>query len=100
MLFTQVRFNLDTPISLVEATAIFESTAPKYKGHPGLLLKHYFRSEDGKTVGGLYFWESREAAEATYAGPWREMVEKKYGAEPQIEFFESPVHVDNRTPGA
>lgn len=96
MLFTQVRFRLDSPISLADATAIFESTAPKYNGHPGLLLKHYFRSEDGLTVGGLYFWENREAAEATYSGPWRAMVEEKYGAAPQIEYFESPVHVDNR----
>ncbi len=96
MLITQVRFHLDEPISLEDATAIFESTAPKYKEHPGLLLKHYIRSDDGAIVGGLYFWDSREAADATYSGPWRDMVTEKYGTEPQIEYFNSPVMVDNR----
>lgn len=96
MLITQVRFHLQKPISLDDATRIFESTAPKYRNHPGLLLKHYIRSDDGNIVGGLYFWESREAADATYSASWREMVRSKYGVEPQIEYFDSPVHVDNR----
>jgi len=96
MLFTKVDFKLSTPMSLAEATEVFESTAPKYKGHPGLLLKHYFRSEDGLTVGGIYFWENRAAAEATYSGPWRALVQEKYGVAPKIEYYDSPVHVDNR----
>lgn len=95
MWITQVRFYLDEPLSVEDATAIFESTAPEYKDHPGLIRKHYIRAEDGSYVGGLYFWENREAAEATYSGPWREMVIAKYGAEPEIDYLQSPVMVDN-----
>lgn len=96
MLVTQVRFHLTDPLSYEDAVAIFQSTAPKYEGHPGLVLKHYIRSEDGLTVGGLYFWENRDAAEATYSTAWREMVREKYGVEPQIEYYDAPVSVDNR----
>jgi hypothetical protein len=49
-------------------------------------LKRYFGSEDGLTVGGLYFCENREAGEVTYSGPWREIVEKQYGAKPDRKF--------------
>lgn len=95
MIIAQVRFPRSEPISLEEVTAIFESTAPKYKGRQGLHKKMYTRSEDGLIVGALYFWDSRADAEATYTQAWREMVTSKYGTEPEITFFDAPVIVDN-----
>jgi hypothetical protein len=95
MIIAQVRFPRTEPISLEDVTAIFESTAPKYKGRQGLQKKIYTRSEDGLIVGALYFWDSRADAEATYTPEWREMVASKYGTEPEITFFDAPVVVDN-----
>jgi hypothetical protein len=95
MIIAQVRFPRTEPISLQEVTAIFESTAPKYKGRAGLQKKMYTRSEDGMIVGALYFWDSPADAGATYTPAWREMVTSKYGTEPQITFFDAPVIVDN-----
>lgn len=95
MIIAQVRFPRTEPISLEDVTAIFESTAPKYKGRQGLRKKIYTRSEDGLIVGALYFWDSRADAEATYTPAWREMVTSKYGTEPEITFFDAPVVVDN-----
>ena len=95
MIIAQVQFPRSEPISLEDVTAIFESTAPKYKGRQGLQKKIYTRSEDGLIVGALYFWDSRADAEATYTPPWREMVTSKYGTEPEITFFDAPVVVDN-----
>ncbi|MFY0612552.1 MAG: monooxygenase [Hyphomicrobiaceae bacterium] len=95
MIIAQVRFPRSEPISLEDVTEIFRSTAPKYKGRQGLQKKMYTRSEDGMTVGALYFWESRADAEATYTDDWRAMVTDKYGAAPVITFFDAPVIVDN-----
>lgn len=95
MIITQVLFELKDPISLEAATEIFESTAPKYKGKAGLNHKYYIRSDDGLMVGGLYFWESRAFADATYSDEWREMVTGKYGAAPVISYFDAPVSVHN-----
>ena len=59
MITAIVQFQLPAPVSLQEATRMFESTAPKYQNLPGLIRKYYLRSEDGRTAGGVYLWESR-----------------------------------------
>jgi predicted RNase H-like nuclease len=95
MITTVVQFQMKTPLSLEEATRRFESSAPKYQQLPGLIRKYYIRSEDGRTAGGIYLWDSREAAEKVYGGEWRARVAQLYGAEPVIAWFDSPVIVDN-----
>jgi hypothetical protein len=100
MITALVQFALPSPISLKEATARFESSAPKYRNLPGLLRKYYLRAEDGRSVGGIYLWESRAAAEAVYGGEWRERVGQLYGVSPTIAWFDTPVVVDNLAGGA
>ena len=60
------------------------------------MRKNYLLSEDGTRAGGVYLWETRADAERVYNADWRKMVEAKYGAPPSVEYFESPVMVDNR----
>jgi hypothetical protein len=95
MIATVVQFQMSTPITLEDATRRFESSAPKYQNLPGLIRKYYIRSEDGRAVGGIYLWQSRQAAEKVYSGEWLARVEKLYGAKPTITWFDSPVVVDN-----
>jgi len=95
MILAVVEFELETPVTLADAAVMFEGSAPKYKGLPGLVRKHYIRSEDGLRVGGVYFWQSRAAADAVYNAEWREFVTDKYGKAPVIRFFDNPVTVDN-----
>ena len=95
MITTITEFAMPEPITLEEAKQIFSSTAPTYREVPGLLRKTYLFSEDGKTMGGVYFWTSRQAAEAMYTPEWRAFVKEKYDTEPRVTYFESPVVVDN-----
>jgi hypothetical protein len=95
MITALVQFKLPQPLTTAEATERFEMSAPKYRNLPGLVRKYYLLSEDGRTGGGVYLWESREAAERVYNGEWRERLEKLYGATPMITWFSSPVIVDN-----
>ena len=90
-------FTLPKPITREEARSIFLSTAPKYRGVPGLVRKQYVLSGDGATVGGVYLWNSRAEAEAMYTPAWRGFVREKYGTEPAVTYFETPVVVDNVT---
>jgi hypothetical protein len=90
-------FKLPKPITRAEARSIFLSTAPKYQGVPGLFRKAYVLSDDGGTAGGVYLWNSRREAEAMYTDAWRAFVREKYGTEPNVAYFESPVVVDNVT---
>jgi hypothetical protein len=90
-------FALPKPITREEARSIFLSTAPKYRGVPGLLRKTYVLSQDGLTAGGVYLWNSKAEADALYTEAWRTFVRDKYGTEPTLTYFESPVVVDNVT---
>jgi len=88
---------LPKPITRDEARRIFLSTAPKYQGVAGLVRKYYVLSQDGNTAGGIYLWNSRAEADAMYTESWRVFVREKYGADPSVTYFDSPVVVDNLT---
>ena len=98
MITAVVRFPLPASVSLEDATALFEGSAPKYKNLPGLIRKYYLYGEEGENAGfggGVYLWESREAAEKVYNDDWKAMIAERYGASPDIQYFQSPVIVDN-----
>ena len=97
MITVLTSFTLPKPLTREEARGIFMSTAPKYRGVQGLLRKTYVLSEDGQTAGGVYLWNSRPEAEAMYTEAWCSFVREKYGTDPTVTYFESPVVVDNVT---
>ena len=97
MITVVVQFALPAPLTRGEAKAIFRETAPKYRDVQGLIRKYYLLSEDGRTAGGVYLWSSRSEAENLYTEGWRRFVGEKYGSEPSVTYFDSPVVVDNRT---
>jgi len=95
MIVAIVTFNLPKRWTVADAAKVFNSTAPKYLGKPGLVRKHYYITEAGDRAGGIYLWESRAAAEACYTREWKAMVTEKYGSPPDILYAEVPVSVDN-----
>lgn len=95
MITVIVTFKLPDPISVAQARALFESTAPRYREVSGLIRKYYALAEDGGTAGGVYLWESRAQAEALYTDEWRAFVRGKYGSEPALVWLHTPVVVDN-----
>jgi hypothetical protein len=97
MITTMTAFTLAKPMTREEARGIFLSTAPTYRGVQGLFRKVYLLSQDGGTAGGVYLWNSRADADAMYTDAWRAFVREKYGTDPTVTYFESPVVVDNVT---
>ena len=95
MIIALVQIKLPEPMAPDKAKAIFAGTAPKYREINGLIRKHYLLSEDGTMAGGVYFWKSREAAEKLYTDDWKTFILQKYGTEPSVTYFVSPVIVDN-----
>ncbi len=101
MFVTVVRFpaplNADgAPPTVEQARQSFGQNATAYLNVPGLLWKAYLLSADGTTVGGTYWWSDRASAEAKFNDGWKAGVTEKYGAPPEIEWFEAPVVVDVR----
>ena len=95
MILATLTYRLPKRWTVKEAAAVFESTAPKYLGMPGLVRKHYCLTEAGDCAVGIYFWKSKADAEACYTAEWKAMVTAKYGAAPEILYAAVPVTVDN-----
>ena len=97
MITAIVQFKLPQAVSRERAQELFLGTAPKYREATGLVRKYYLLSEDGTTAGGAYLWKSRADAERMYTSAWRQHIARTYGAEPLLQYFETPVVVDNVT---
>ena len=94
MITAVVHFRLPQGTTRDDAKAMFEKSAPNYRGVPGLVRKYYLYGDD-RTGGGVYLWNSREAAERFYSDSWKSMIAQRYGAQPEITFYDTPVIVDN-----
>jgi Putative mono-oxygenase ydhR len=70
--------------------------AARFQNVPGLIRKQFLYSDEG-LAGGVYLWETREAAEALYAGPWRDNLRNLTGADPDIAWFDTQIVVDNES---
>jgi hypothetical protein len=95
MVTALVQFKLSQPETPEKAKEIFLSTAPNYREAEGLIRKYYLLSEDGGTAGGVYLWKSRQDAEKLYTDDWKRFIVEKYGTEPSVQYFATPVVVDN-----
>lgn len=97
MIVAIVRFKLPAGTDVKKAAALYEQSAPRFQGMPGLVRKYYLFDAATGTGGGCYLWESREAAETCYSAEFRASIKARYGAEPEISYLEAPVIVDNES---
>jgi len=97
MILAVVTFRLPAGTTREDAAAMFRQTAQLYAKLPGLVRKQYLhRALDTHVeAGGAYTWESRAQAEAGHGGEWLARVTAKYGAPPEVRFFDTRVSVDN-----
>jgi hypothetical protein len=96
MITTITQFKVPAGTTLEKATEIFKASVPRYTGFPGLIRKYYLYREDG-TVNGVYLWESRAAAEKLYTAEWRKSVKERFGSDPTVTYYATPIVIDNLT---
>src|SRR5260370_33035836 len=97
MITSIVNFKLPAAIDGRKATDVFKSSAPKYRAMKGLVRKYYLFDDQNRIGGGVYLWQSRADADAVYTPQWKAHIAGRYGAPPDIRYFETPVVVDNET---
>ena len=66
----------------------------KLSRRPRLVRKYYLYGDD-RTGGGVYLWNSREAAERFYSEAWKSTIAQRYGTQPEISFYDTSVIVEN-----
>ena len=95
MITAVVQIPLPDGVTRDDAKSLFESSAPRYREVAGLVRKYYLFDADEGTAGGCYLFDSRAAAEAAFDDAWHKLIEGRYGAPPQVRYFDTPVIVDN-----
>ena len=71
------------------------ASAHTYEGIPGLIRKYYGIAPNGRSLVGIYLWESEAAAKAFYTDDWVAMVTKRWTAAPQRQDWETPMVVES-----
>jgi hypothetical protein len=97
MITAIVLYDLPPSIGLDECRTHFTQIAPDFLKIPGFLRKQFICAPGGKVAGGVYMWESREAAERFYSGEWLAGIRSRYGTEPKITYFETVALTDKAT---
>lgn len=100
MITAIVLYDLPPSIGLEECRAHFTRIAPDFLTIPGFIRKQFICDRDGKVAGGSYMWDSQEAAERFYSGPWVEGIKARYGNAPRVTYFETVAIADTETGAA
>jgi hypothetical protein len=90
-----VTFRLPNGMTHDDVVANFEKTAPNWKANPDLIRKNYLVDARNGLAGGVYLWKEQAHAEKWHGEAFRNKVKEIYGSEPEIQFFETPIVVDN-----
>ena len=95
MITVITRFAVPATINAGQMRAAFAQAAPAFRNVPGLIRKQFLLSADGRTAGGVYLWEKEDAARSFMQQRVVPMIREKFQVEPTIEFYHSPVIVEN-----
>jgi hypothetical protein len=98
MITVITRFAVPTTINASQMQAGFTQAAVAFRNVSGLIRKQFLLSADGHTAGGVYLWDDEAAARTFMLQRVAPMIREKYKVEPTIEFYHSPVIVENSEP--
>ena len=93
MIIAIVNFKLPESLSAEDVTSMYEASVPRYQNLPGLIRKHYLLG-DG-VGGGVYLWNSRKEAEAFYGETWSTTIRERFGYDPTVAYYDSPITIEN-----
>jgi Putative mono-oxygenase ydhR len=95
MITVITRFAVPATMKASQMRAAITEAAPAFRNVPGLIRKQFLLSADGRTTGGVYLWEEEEAARSFMQQHVAPMIREKFQVEPTMEFYDSPVIVEN-----
>lgn len=95
MMSEWVMFALPAGMTRAEVIEGMREVAPNWRRNPDLIRKTFLYDAQAGQAGALYLWPRREAAERAHDEAWRARIRAKYGSEPTIRYFETPIVVDN-----
>lgn len=95
MITEYVLFSLPAGITREEVVAGMHEVAPRWRAEADLVRKTFIYDAAANRAGAFYLWTRRASAEAAHGDAWRQGLKAKYGSEPTIVYFDTPLVVDN-----
>ncbi len=90
-----VRFHLPRGMSRDDVLAKYRLSIPIWQDNPDLIRKAFLFDEASRQGGGVYLWQTVEAAKLAHGPAFRERIRSTFGGDPEIQYFETPILVDN-----
>lgn len=94
MIIVKVTFQIPKELDFETLKEKFQETAPMYQDTKGLTRKNYICDLEKSIGGGIYCFDSREHADIWFDEARIKWLTDRY-SKPDIEYFETPVIVDN-----
>ncbi len=95
MITEYVLFGLPAGITRDEVVQGMRDVAPRWRAEKDLIRKTFVFDPAANQAGAFYLWKNRQAAERAHDQAWRQGVRARYGSDPVIRYFDTPVVVDN-----
>lgn len=93
---TFVRCTPAADFDTATARLIAERARPMFAGLPGLRSKLFSFNPEAREIVNVYLWESKEAAAAFFNPHLLNLIEKAYGAVPEVRFAEVSAVIENQ----
>lgn len=95
MITEYVLFNLPAGISREAVVQGMHEVAPRWRKEPELIRKTFVYDPVANQAGAFYLWHNRAAAERAHDAAWRQRIQDSYGSDPVVQYFDTPLVVDN-----
>jgi hypothetical protein len=95
MITEYVLFSVPPSMTRDEVVQGMRDVVPRWRNEKDLIRKTFIYDPAASQAGAFYLWKSRQAAERAHDQAWRQGVRAKYGSEPVIRYFDTPIVVDN-----
>ena len=90
-----ILFNLPAGLSKEDVVQGMHDVVPRWLGRPALIRKTFVYDAAANQAGAFYLWHDRGSAQLAHDEAWRQGIRDKYGSEPVVRYFETPLVIDN-----
>src|SRR5690606_32296583 len=95
MITQYIMFGFPDGMSREEVVQGMHGVTRKWRQNADLIRKTFLYDPANQKTGAFYLWKNREAAERAHGPEWRKGILDAFGSEPVIQYFETPLVVDN-----
>lgn len=91
-----VTFKIPGIMDREAVVSLYNKSVPSWEANPHLIHKSFLYDPERNIGGGVYLWESLEAARESHGEAFHNRIRQVFGSTPEFAYFETPLVIDNR----